>query len=272
MKILTVLLFCWMVLPRPISAQSLRYPASQPYLALDAYSCNSNNPLSFTGNQAALAANANAGFGIYGERRFMLAATSMYCLAAALPTRLGNIGLRIRYAGFRNYNESSIGLAYARNLGARLSLGIQFNYDGYRIPAYQKRSFLNVEMGLIIQLTPKLQAGVQAMNILGRKSGKSNDVKPAAVYSAGMGYDVADHLFLGAAIVKEEDRPVNVLACLQYRFGKIFFAKVGVATATGSPFAGAGLGWKNLRLDISVSKHPQLGFSPGILLIMHFKQ
>jgi len=29
-------------------------------------------------------------------------------------------------------------------------------------------------------------------------------------------------------------------------------------------FAGAGVGWNNLRVDVSGSYHPQLGFSPGI--------
>jgi hypothetical protein len=35
-------------------------------------------------------------------------------------------------------------------------------------------------------------------------------------------------------------------------------------------YAGLGLAWNNLRLDISASYHQQLGVSPGLLLIYNF--
>ena len=56
------------------------------------------------------------------------------------------------------------------------------------------------------------------------------------------------------------------------RLKPVIFVKAGFISESGTPYAGAGIGWKNLRLDISSSYHPQLGFSPGILLIMNFKK
>ena len=107
-----------------------------PYIGLGAYSTQQNDPFSFTGNQAALANTKHAGVGLYGERRFLLHETSSYTLAAAIPTQLGNFGLQLNYSGFKNFNENKIGLAYARSLGKKVDIGVQFNYYGYRIPAY----------------------------------------------------------------------------------------------------------------------------------------
>ena len=53
---------------------------------------------------------------------------------------------------------------------------------------------------------------------------------------------------------------------------KQFFARAGFMSDTGSGYAGFGVGWKNFRLDLSGSYHPQLGFSPGILLVVNLKE
>ena len=253
------------------SGQSLRYSLAQPYISLSAYSQLQNDPLSFTGNQAALAQSKNAGIGVYGERRFMLNETSVYTLAASLPTRMGNFGIQLNYAGFKNFNENKIGLAYALKLGKLVDVGVQFNYYSYRIPAYGNASAVNFEIGTLIHLTDKLNAGIHVYSPVGGKLGKNKDEKLAAAYKLGLGYDASENFFISGEIIKEEDKPVNVIAGLQYHFARQFFAKAGFISESATAYAGAGVGWKNLRLDISSGYHPQLGFSPGILLIMNFK-
>ena len=272
---LSLLLIC-IINFKSVTAQSLRYTLAQPYISLSAYSLQQNDPLSFTGNQAALAQSKNAGFGIFGERRFMLGETSAYTLAASLPTRLGNFGIQLNYAGFKNFNENKIGLAYARKLGKLVDIGIQFNYYGYRIPAYGNASTINFEIGALLHVTGKLNAGFHVYNPVAGKLGNSatprnDEEKLASAYKFGLGYDASEKFFISGEIIKEEDKAVNIIAGLQYHFAKQFFAKAGFISESGTPYAGAGIGWKNLRLDISTSYHPQLGLSPGILLIMDFK-
>ena len=268
-KCLLLLLFGFFL--NSASAQSLRYTLAQPYISLSAYSMQQNDPLSFTGNQAALAQSKNAGIGLFGERRFLLGETSAYTLAASLPTRLGNFGIQLNYAGFKNFSENKIGLAYARKLGKVVDIGVQFNYYGYRIPSYGNASTINFEMGALLHLTDKLNAGIHVYNPVGGKLGRDSEEKIASAYKFGLGYDASEKFFISAEIIKEEDKAVNVIAGLQYQFAKQFFAKAGFISESGTPYAGAGVGWKNLRLDISSSYHPQLGFSPGLLLIMNFK-
>lgn len=241
-----------------------------PYTSLSAYSKQQIDAFSFTGNQAALAQIKQAEAGVYGERRFMLAEINSYSAAIAVPTTKGNFGLSLNYAGFKNFNENKIGLAYARSLGKKVDVGMQFNYYGYRVPAYANASAINFEAGVIIHFTDKLHGGVHLYNPVGTKLGKSGDEKLAAVYKMGFGYDASDNFFVSTEIIKEEDKPVNVTAGIQYQFAKRFFARGGFLSESSIAFAGAGVAWKNMRLDISGSYHPQLGFSPGVLLLANF--
>lgn len=256
----------------PAGAQSLRYSMAQPYISLSAYSGQQQHPLSFTGNQAALAQQKSAGAGMYGERRFMLAETSRYTAGVSVPTRLGNVAVQMNYAGFKNFNELSIGLAYARRLGSVVDVGIQFNYYGYRMPAYGNASAIYAEIGTILHVTGQLQAGVHVYNPVGGRIGKDKTEKLASAYTFGLGYDASDQFFIAAEIIKEEDKPVNVISGLEYHLAKRFFIKAGFLAETATVYAGAGIAWKNLRLDISAAYHPKLGFSPGILLFVHFKK
>ena len=252
--------------------QSLRYPVSMPYLGLGAYSKQQADVFSFGSNQAALSSLHSTSFGVYGEKKFLLNETSSYSLAAAIPTGLGNFGLQVNYSGFKNFNENKIGLAYARSLGSKVDVGVQFNYYGYRIPTYGNASTINFEVGAVVHFTEKLSGGVHIYNPVAGKLGKSSDEKLAAAYKFGLGYDASENFYISTEIVKEEDMPVNVIGGLQYRFRKQFFVRAGFVSETTSGFGGVGLAWKNLRLDVSASYHPQLGFSPGVLLIANLKE
>jgi hypothetical protein len=214
----------------------------------------------------------NASAGVYGERRFMLDELSLYQLAIAVPTNSGNFGVKAGYFGFSDYNESQMGLAYARKLGTKVDVGVQFNYNGIQISGYGNSSAINFEIGTILHLTDKLNAGVHAYNPVGGKFGKNAEEKIASVYTFGIGYEASDKFFVSAEIEKEENQPVNVNAGTQYRFLPQFMARAGISTNTSNVYAGVGLFLKTFRLDVMASYHPQLGVTPGLLLLYDFKK
>lgn len=260
--------FLFFLIPTGFS-QSLRQPVSAIYLGLASYSTQHQDVFSYLNNQAALAQIKNVTTGVYGERKFLLSATSLYTAAVALPTKDGNFGINVKYSGFKNFNENQIGLAYARSLGKKVDVGIQFNYYGYLVPAYNSANTINVEVGAIFHLSGQLNMGMHVYNPIGGRFSNTNE-KLTTAYTIGLGYDVSDNFFVGTEIVKEENFPINVNTGIQYRFLKQFFARAGIASATSTGYGGFGVSWNNLRLDITGSYHPQLGLSPGLLLIMNF--
>lgn len=265
------LLYFFLFVFGSLSAQSLRKPISASYIGLGAYSIHHVDVFSVTANQAALARIEDPAFGVYGEKRFLLAETNMYSAIIALPTKEGNFAFQADYFGYKNYNESQLGIAYARKVGNKLDLGIKFNYYSFRIPGYENPSTVNFEIGAIVHVSERINAGVHFYNPVGGKLSKTENDKLSSVYSFGLGYEASDNFLMSIEMVKQEDLPVNVNAAVQYNFAKKFFARFGVATENETPFAGAGVSWANFRVDVSASYHPQLGLSPGLLFIMNLK-
>jgi hypothetical protein len=253
------------------SAQSTRYPIAAPYTTLSAYSTKQVDAFSFTGNQAALAQTQSATVGLYAEKRFLLANLNAYTLAAALPTSLGNFGAQINYGGISNFSENKFGLAYARSLGSKVDVGLQFNYYSYRIPTYGSASSIYAEAGAVAHVTEKFNVGLHVYNPMGAKLGKQADEKLATAYKFGLGYDASDNFFVSGEIIKEEDKAINVQAGFQYQFAKQFFARAGFLSESSTVYAGAGVSFGSFRVDVAGSYHPQLGLSPALLLIVNFK-
>ncbi len=255
----------------PALSQTSRRPLVASYTGLGAYSISHTDVFSFVSNQASLAQIKNAPVGIYSERRFLLSELNYYGTAFALPTRSGNFGINAGYFGFSDYNESQIGLAYARKLGSKLDLGVQFDYNSIRMAGYGNAVAVNFQIGAIMHLSEKLHTGIHVFNPLGGKFGKDLQEKLASAYKAGMGYEASDKFFVSAEIQKVESLPVNVLAGMQYKFLPQLMARVGINTETSVAYMGLGLQLKSFRLDVTASRHPQLGISPGLLLLYNFK-
>lgn len=253
-------------------SQAVRQPIAARYIGLGAYSINHVDAFSFTSNQAALAQIKTTAVGVYGEKRFLLSSTNLYSAVAVLPTKQGNFGLQADYFGYKNYNESQIGIAYARSLGSKLDIGIKFNYYGFRIPAYGNSSAINFEIGAIAHLSEKLHVGIHAYNPVGGKLSKTDNEKLSSIYKFGIGYEASDKFFVSTEIIKEEGQPVNLEAGVQYNFMKQFFVRAGTSTETTNSYVGAGISWKSFRLDITGGYHPQLGFTPGLLLMINFNK
>jgi len=120
------LLYFFLLVFKFIDAQPVRKPVAASYIGLGAYSIHHVDAFSITANQASLAQIKDPTFGVYGEKRFLLAETNMYSTIVAIPTKEGNFAFQADYFGYKNYNESQLGIAYARNVGNKLDLGIKF--------------------------------------------------------------------------------------------------------------------------------------------------
>lgn len=260
-------LFCFIACAIGAKAQTIRTPVAAPFLRVNTYSKEHANAFSFTANQAALASINNFSAGLYSERRFMLKELSFYSAAVAMPTSSGNFGLQGNYFGYASSNETGLGLAYGRSLGDKVAIGVQFNYYSYKIAGYGSASSVNAEGGVLLHLTDALSAGLHVYNPTGIGIGKSKEEKLPAIFSVGFGYDVSKKFFIGAEAEKIEDQPLNVNVGAHYYFDAKLFASAGMASAASSYYFGFGVAWQTMQLNAVASFHPQLGVTPGLMLV-----
>lgn len=253
------------------AAQAIHYPPGTLYTGLGAYSRTFTQSFSFLSNQAALAGLSQSSAGLYAEQKYGLKELSMYMATVAMPVGRDGVGLAMQYAGFGDYNESCIGLAYGKNLG-KISIGVQCNYNMIHIAGYGNDAALGIEVGSQWQISQRFITGIHIVNPVGARFKNNSSEKLAAVYQLGAGYEVSPQLFLSAEVGKEEDKPVNVQAGIQYNIIiNRLFVRTGLSTAITEPFAGIGCQWKNCRADVNLRYHPQLGFTPGLLLLFYGK-
>jgi hypothetical protein len=262
-KNLITLLHCFIAMPA--TAQNLRSSVADAYICTETYSSSHAIVSLAGGNQAALAGIKNFSAIVYGERRFMLEDIGLYHAAFVLPTTSGNFGINGSYFGGSYYKETSLGLAYAKQLG-KIDAGARFNYYQNKAAGYESSAMINIEVGFIFHLTEQLHTGGHIYNPVGFKKDKQAEKLPLT-FSAGLGYDASEKFYFGFAVDKTEDKPINLNAGFNYSFDKKLLVRAGISSGTTSFYFGTGFLLNNLRLDITASLHPQLGITPGLMLL-----
>lgn len=268
---LFLVLFFLLVLKLSIGQVSVQ-PVAARYLSLGAYSRQFNDVFGTRANAASLGSLKQGGIGVYGERRFMLENLNMYNLSAAIPTNSGTFGLNGTYFGFTESNQTQLSLSYGRKVLETLDIGASFHYHTIsQSGIYGSSSAITGSISMLMHLTEKITAGVNAYNPFRASWSKvADEERLPSRYTLGIGYDASDKFYLTGELEKEESQPLNVNVALHYQLIPQLFVRGGIASQTSSYFAGLGLQLSDFRLDMATSFHPQLGISPGIVLLYHF--
>lgn len=238
------------------------------YPGPSAYSNRFSDVFSATSNQASLAQLEKASFGVYGEKRFMLKELSSFTSILAAPIKSGTIGFQGDYFGSATYNETQLGLIYARKLTSLFDIGVKFNYYSIRTAGYGTASAINIEAGAIFHINNQLHFGIHAYNPTNSSFGKNNIEKLGYTYKMGLGYEVSSTVFINAEIEKQESQMVNVNVGMQYNLHKKVFIRGGIATLNNNSYVAVCFKTAFARIDVTAAYHPQLGLTPGLLLLM----
>ena len=253
------------------AAQISRIPVASVYTKIGAYTKNHSDAFSMKANQASLAEINSLNGGLYGEQRFMLNELSFYQLAFALPTNSGNFGISGTYFGSNENNETELGFAYGRKLGNKVSVGAQFNYYAIEVAGYGSASSINFETEMLLHVNEQIHVGLHVYNPTGSVLNKGEEERLPSIYHVGIGYEASSRFFVSAEIEKMEDFPVSVNGGMQYSFGDKMFARAGFTSGNSLYYFGCGVTLPFLRIDATASVHPQLGVTPGLLLLFKKK-
>lgn len=246
-------------------AQMHRQGVTSNYFNLTCYSQQFTDAFSARYNQASVAGLTRFSIGAFAERRFMMQELGVYTVSMVQPTGSGNFALHLNHTGDGYYRETGVGLGHARQLGEKLALGLQFNYQSVAVADYGTASFLGFDAALRVKVTDKLSTGFQFSKPAAWTN--SGEERLATVYRIGMGYDVSPKLYMGTAFEKTEDQDVDILAGVQYNFHEKFLARLGLITPTSGYYLGFGVQLQHLRLHVTASVHPYLGTTPGMLAL-----
>lgn len=171
--------------------------------------------------------------------------------------------------GYAGYRLSRMGLAGARQLGNKVSLGIRMSYHQLQLSGYGAATAISADAGLLLRLSEKLHFSVQLLNPAAAKA--MNALHIPAIYSAGIGYEQSEQVYIAMECIKEEGHLLNGVLSLQYKMHSPLFFRIAVQTSVPSFIFGTGFTRNRLRIDVYSSYHLRLGMGSGLQLLWFWK-
>jgi len=201
------------------------------------------------------------------ENRFQLKETSTQIAAFILPTKTGNFALNYNRYGYQLYSENQLGLAYSRNLGRFISVGIQFDYLYiHQTEDYGNKGVFLIETGIIAQPTDKFFIGVHLFNPTRTKIADYYDERITTCFRFGLGYRLSDKVMATLEAEKDMENPTRFKAAIEYEPLKHLFLRTGVQSNPNQFSLGIGYTFKNLTTDIAFVTHESLPLSSQLSL------
>ncbi|MCF6240061.1 MAG: hypothetical protein L3J74_01800 [Bacteroidales bacterium] len=194
-------------------------------------------------------------------------------IAMGLPTKSGVFGLNYTYFGYSKFNQNKIGLAYAMQLGKRISAGMQINYLYTHIEGeYGASGVAYGEIGLLTQPIDNFFIAAHISNFWRSKYTDYTDIYIPMIFRVGAGYLLYEKALLSVEFEKDIEQDLIFKSGLEFDLDKQFFFRFGMATNPMIFSFGFGYQIKTFKADIAFSKHPVLGYSPAISLNYAFKK
>lgn len=213
-------------------------------------------------NPAGMANLDQFSFGLYYENHWMLKETAFKSAALAIPVKFGCLGLSFNQFGSSKYSENKFGLAYAKDFGPYLQIGLQLDYLMLSIGNdYDKQSAVTFELGIQSQVTEKLRLGTYIFNPVHIALQQSiNQEKLPIVFRFGAAYQFTKDFVGQCEIEKNTDyEGVSLRGGLEYEALKDFYLRAGVQTNPGLLSFGLGYEIRFARIDVAAQLHEILG-------------
>jgi hypothetical protein len=273
-KSLRTLLLCFIVFTglHQVLASGDNFTAGARATAMGDASVTLSDVFSTTTNQAGLGFMTQYSVGIYSDRKFVNASINNFngAVAAPISEKIGSFGLSANYYGYKYYNETKIGLAYARRFGQKFSLGVQFDYLRMMIFENGSKSFYTFEVGMQYKPWKVLTIGAHIYNPVPYKVEKVFDERLPTVIKFGLGYEPSVKVLLSAEYEQDIHYKPQFKGGIEYRPVKYLSIRAGAQTTPFSASFGIGVNVKGLNIDLASSYHPLLGFTPQAAIIYSF--
>jgi len=218
-------------------------------------------------NPATLAGIGTLQLSVYGERKFMIAELNVCRGIVGLPFGGGGLAASFDYFGNGAYGEVGFSAAYARKIG-KAALGLNFHYQASGARGYKTIADVDGDLGMLIRVTPKFEAGLQLSNastVLLKRGGDDNFPSISSIWR----YSVSNKLALNASLTKCKGSDLAFNTCLYYGLTGRCAIRIGIALQPSEIFSAVAFRFDDLTIGIAVAYQSPLGLSPATFLQYH---
>ena len=199
------------------------------------------------------------------REHFYSSNTRSLAALAVLPTKAGNLGLYAdRYSFEKTLEEVRVGLTYARFFGPKLSLATTINYHRLFISESFAEKTLSFDLGFQYHLTEHWLWGIHLVNPVGLFINEAAAYQLPIKFRLGTSYMMSSQVLLAMESEYDWGQHYDFRLGLEYSILNWLKLRGGTSVNPFQYFAGAGLVFQRIQLDVASSFHPLLGISPQL--------
>jgi hypothetical protein len=224
-------------------------------------------------NQAGIANLKEISAGVFYDNQFMLSELALKAFGIAMPLKnIGVFGLSYTGFGYSLYNETKLGLCYAKSYRDVFSFGMQLDYLNTTVgDGYGSNNAIAAEAGFQAKILPELVLAAHIYNPTEAKINAIDKERIPSILRMGLAYTFSDKVICSMEIEKDISQQENFKAGVEYHAVKQFYLRCGISTNPVSDAFGFGLVLKEFKMDFSETIYQQLGSTPAISFSYSFK-
>jgi hypothetical protein len=207
-------------------------------------------------------------FGLTCENYYMVPELIKGSFSVAVPVKNGGFGFNYSTFGNSYYGESEASLSYGRSLGGKLRAGIGFNYLMINQPEGYGNLFAFIpSAGLQVIPVKSLVVGLFVFNPARQQFNPKGNITIPLIIRAGIGCKLGDEILFCLEAEKKPEEILRLYGGMEIVFEKIITLRFGASSGKCPVYSfGMGFRFRKMVTDLAVSRHPVLGFSPGLTI------
>lgn len=194
------------------------------------------------------------------QNRYFLSDLQLGQGAYLLARDWGTVGFNVSYFGASLYNQSKVGLSYARAFGDFLALSLQLNYQSSFVSEASQLEAFTFETGVLLRPSDKLSLGFHVYNPDGQQWNGEGEQALPTYGRLGFLYEFDERSFLSGEIASDLNTPSRYAIGFEYRIWEQIAFRTGLGYAADG-FASTGLGFhlNSLKFNLAYQYDFMLG-------------
>lgn len=203
------------------------------------------------------------------DNRFGLQELSTASFVGAWKLKAGTLGLGVSRYGGKLFNQQTLGLAFANQLGI-VSVGGKLELFQTQIEGFGSGNSLIFSLGGMAELSPQFSIGASISNLNRAKISKDSETRLPTGVSLGLFYLPISQLQFHLEVEKDIQIKPVVKAGLEYGIKDWIFLRTGINSNPSRLFFGIGLKSNRCSLDYAYGQNQALGSTNHLSLGFSF--
>lgn len=208
---------------------------------------------------------------LYSSLPFAIKELGTHSIFAATPLLRGVSSVQYQYFGYKNYNENRTGIAYARQLSKKVSIGVQINWLRTAMPApYKTKNNIVAEVGLSYRINRFLNFGAHIFNPTQSKHNSDKQETATTAIRAGIAYYPVEQIIFCLEIVQSLGFKTTFRTAVDLRVTQFINVQAGYDHNNRTISFGTGAKIKDITINMAAGYHNLLGYTPHLSIGKRF--